>query len=72
MRPPRGLSVITGAGIYKIPCRECTEVFKGETRRDFKVRLGNHKTAVARNKVKYAAYQHVIKQIHPVDWKIHL
>ena len=31
--------------MYKILCRECNQVYIGETGRDFKARLGEHKSA---------------------------
>ncbi|XP_055622042.1 uncharacterized protein LOC129765657 [Toxorhynchites rutilus septentrionalis] len=34
------------SGIYQIPCKDCTSVYIGQTRRKFKIRLREHKNAV--------------------------
>ena len=67
-RPPRKLDSTNGAGVYKIPCLECDKSYIGQTGRDFRVRLGEHKSAVSHGLERSAVYQHV-KKNHPMDWK---
>ena len=68
-RPPRDFNHTSGAGVYRVPCKDCTKVYIGETGRDFQVRLGEHKTAVATGKEKNAVFQHLKTKNHPIDWK---
>ena len=67
-RPARQVDAKSGAGVYKIPCRECDQVYIGETGRDFKIRLGEHKSAVTHGTEKNAVFQHVKRRNHAIDW----
>ena len=68
-RPPRKLDSTNGAGVYKIPCLECDKSYIGQTGRDFRVRLSEHKSAISHGQEKSAVYQHVKNKNHPMDWK---
>ena len=68
VRTPRTLSDTSGAVVYRIPCRECDEVYIGQTGRDFKVRLGEHKTAVRHGLEWSAVLKLVYEHNHVIDW----
>ena len=49
--------------------RRCFVQCIGQTGHDFRVRLGEHKSAISHGLEKSAVYQHVKKKNHPMDWK---
>ena len=49
-RPARQVDAKCGAGVYKVSCRECDQVYIVKAERDFKVRVGEHKSAVTRTR----------------------
>ena len=55
--------------VYKIPCKECPEVYVGETKRTLKVRLSEHRQAVKRGDPKNGIAVHVQKTIHCINWE---
>ena len=44
-KDPLDVNEITGI-IYKVPCRDCAFVYIGQTKRDLKLRLSEHKRAI--------------------------
>ncbi|XP_055522595.1 uncharacterized protein LOC129716783 [Wyeomyia smithii] len=57
------------SGIYKIECQDCAAVYIGQTRRKFKVRLKEHKKAVANKRANESSVaSHAISLQHNVDW----
>ena len=47
--------------VYEIPCKDCPEVYVGETKRTLKVRLSEHRQAVKRGDPKNGIAVHVQK-----------
>ena len=45
--------------VYEIPCKDCPEVYVGETKRTLKVRLSEHRQAVKRGDPKNGIAVHV-------------
>ncbi|MDA8010421.1 MAG: reverse transcriptase domain-containing protein, partial [Alphaproteobacteria bacterium] len=54
--------------VYEIPCKDCPEVYVGETKRTLKVRLSEHKQAVKRGDPKNGIAVHVHKTNHCINW----
>ena len=50
--------------VYEIPCKDCPEVYVGETKRTLKVTLGEHRQAVIQGDPKNGIAVHVQKTIH--------
>ena len=66
---PKIMDVNNSPGIYMIPCKDCPEVYIGETGRSLKIRLREHRDAVdARRTNQNAVAKHVVTNEHPVDW----
>lgn len=58
------------SGIYQIPCKNCTSVYIGQTRRKFKVRLREHKNAVDNGRTNDSSVAaHTATLNHNVDWE---
>ncbi|XP_055633647.1 uncharacterized protein LOC129773989 [Toxorhynchites rutilus septentrionalis] len=58
------------SGIYQIPCKDCTSVYIGQTRRKFKIRLREHKNAVDNERANESSVAaHALTQAHCVDWE---
>ena len=49
----------TDRSVYEIPCKECPEVYTGETKRTLKVRLSEHRQTVKRGDPKNGIAVHV-------------
>lgn len=56
------------AGVYRLPCRDCTEVYWGETSKPLRERLQQHRYALNRADPASAVYRHVLLQEHSIDW----
>ena len=54
--------------VYQVPCKDCDEVYTGESKRTLKVRLTEHKRAVMRSNVNNGIAVHVDKNEHSIDW----
>ena len=56
--------------VYEIPCKDCPEVYMGETKRTLKVRLSEHRQAVKQGDPKYSGIVvHVQKTNHRINWE---
>ena len=53
-RPKKSIS----SGVYEIPCDDCDMIYTGETGRDFKERIVEHKRDIRNNKVESGIAQH--------------
>ena len=53
--------------IYNIPCT-CGREYIGETGRNLRVRIGEHKYAIQRGNMSNAIAVHVHETEHPIDW----
>ncbi|XP_055542782.1 uncharacterized protein LOC129728370 [Wyeomyia smithii] len=58
------------SGVYQIPCKNCSAVYIGQTRRKLKVRLREHKNAVDNDRANESSVAaHTISQNHAIDWE---
>ena len=55
--------------VYEITCKDCPEVYMGETKRTLKVRLSEHRQAVKRGDPKNNIAVHVHKTNHHINWE---
>ena len=55
--------------VYEIPCKDCPELYVGETKRTLKVRLGEHRQAMKRGDLKNGIAVHVQKTNHCINWE---
>lgn len=62
--PPEEMS-----GIYEIPCKNCPSVYIGQTRRKFKARLKEHRSAVDNGRSNESSVAaHAMDLNHKIDW----
>ena len=55
--------------IYQVPCSNCEFVYIGQTKRDLKTRLSEHKRAIKnQNPEKSALCEHSMQLDHIIDW----
>ena len=54
--------------IYEVPCKECHQIYIGETNRTLKVRLVEHKQAVKHGDPKNSIAVHAHESNHMIDW----
>ena len=54
--------------VCKVPCKECSKTYVGETKRTLKVRLGEHKQAVKRGDPRNGIAVHAHVTQHEIDW----
>ena len=57
------------AGVYKIPCKDCDQVYIGETGRDLDTRIKEHKYACKIGNSNNALFVHSFDNNHSIDWK---
>ena len=56
--------------VYQVHCFECNFVYIGQTKRDFKSRLAEHKLAIKNQEPeKSALREHSMQFDHKIDWK---
>ena len=56
--------------VYKIPCADCEFVYVGQTKRDFKSRVAEHKRAVKNAETeKSALCEHLMSFDHRINWE---
>ena len=55
--------------VYQVPCKGCDQVYIGETKRNLKIRLAEHRQAVRRGDDKNGIVVHVQKCNHSIDWE---
>ena len=58
----------TTAGVYKIPCRDCDNVYIGETGRDLDTRIKEHKYAFRSGNTNNAIFLHASENNHVINW----
>ena len=55
--------------VYQVPCFDCDFVYIGQTKRDLKLRLAEHKLAIRNQEPeKSALCEHSVQFDHLVDW----
>ena len=57
------------AGIYTIPCDNCNKVYIGETQRELKKRLDEHKRDIKNNNPVNALFSHILQHDHSFNFK---
>ena len=67
-RPPRNDDPSSAVGVYRIPCKNCEKSYYGQTGREFKVRLKEHKDGFRTGKLNNACWIHHSKSLHDIDW----
>ena len=55
--------------VYKVPCLDCDGAYIGETGRNLKKRLIEHKYAVKRGNMMNGIAAHMKEHEHEVDWE---
>ena len=69
-KPVGQADVRVGPGVYSIPCKNCENIYYGETGRNFPIRLNEHKAAVRLGHVNNACFKHVWEnRDHSIDWE---
>ena len=60
----------TDGVIYRVPCSECDKVYIGETGRQLKIRLKEHKANAKSNNIKNMSglSQHIKNEKHEINW----
>ena len=53
--------------VYKVPCKDCSKTYIGETKRTLKVRFSEHKQAVKRGDPKNGIAVHAHESHHSID-----
>ena len=54
--------------VYEVPCGECNSLYIGETGRNLKERLKEHRYAVKKVNLNNGVATHVCRHKHNVDW----
>ena len=74
-KPPLSEDRSAVAGVYSVPCVDCSSHYYGETGRGLSVRLNEHKCAVNRKDTNNAFYKHQKEtfekqgKAHDIDWE---
>ena len=55
--------------VYTIPCKNCDEVYVGQTGKTLKERLTQHKYSVRTGQQSSGVFNHVQKFSHPMKWE---
>ena len=56
------------AVVYQVPCKDCHQLYMGETEWTLKVRLAEHRRAVQKSDVNNGIAMHVANTSHNIDW----
>ena len=56
------------ACVYSIPCKDCNDVYIGETGKNLEIRLKQHKSAYNRCDENNAMFMHAWNKDHRIDW----
>ena len=54
--------------IYHIPCMDCCSFYIGQTSKDLKVRINQHKYSVRTGQTSNALFVHLSEQSHRINW----
>ena len=57
------------AVVYQVPCKDCHQLYMGESKRTLKVRLAEHRRAVQKSDVNNGIAVHVANTSHSIDWQ---
>ena len=55
--------------VYQVPCKDCSKVYIGETKRTLKIRMAEHKQAVQKGDEKNSIVVHSHTTNHCIDWE---
>ena len=56
------------SGVYSVPCRDCSKIYIGETKRDLDTRLKEHKRDCRLGVESNALYVHSSSNDHAINW----
>ncbi len=56
------------SGVYRIECNDCNKQYVGETGRELKQRIKEHKRDIRKNKIGSAIAQHVNQTLHDINF----
>ena len=56
-------------GVYEIPCKDCDQIYVGESRRDLEKREKEHKTDIKKANENNAMFVHARDFDYPLDFK---
>ena len=57
------------SGVYVIPCKDCNQIYVGESGRDLQTRLNEHKNACRQGNEYSAIANHSLQNDHRIDFK---
>ena len=57
------------AGVYQIPCKECSSIYTGESSRALDIRINEHKRSIRRGESTNALFNHIHTKNHTPDFK---
>ena len=55
------------AVVYQVPCKDCHQLYTGESMRTLKVRLAEHRRAVQKSDVNNGIAVHMANTSHSID-----
>ena len=55
-------------GIYQIPCKDCDQIYIGETGKDLQTRIKQHQQDFKSHKENNANFIHWLENGHTIDW----
>ena len=71
--PPRNDDPMQASGVYEIPCKDCDNVYFGQTGRPFNVRIKEHMDDFRLKRINNACFAHHRNSNHQIDfsnWRI--
>ena len=60
---------LTNYGVYEIPCKDCDQIYVGESGRDLDKRIKEHKNDIKNANENNAMFVHLRKFDHPIDFE---
>ena len=55
--------------VYSIPCKHCNKCYIGQTGKELKIRIDQHKYSVRSGQMSNALFVHMRDTNHSIDWK---
>ena len=55
--------------IYKIPCKDCSKYYIGQTSKSLETRLSQHKNNIRNGSTNSALFLHLSENSHRIDWQ---
>ena len=60
---------LTNYGVYEIPCKDCDQIYVGESARDLDKRIKEHRNDIKNGNENNAVFVHLKKFDHPIDFE---